>query len=211
MTILGNFPTAQPTGVAINNVGQALVSIAYHGSGRSETWIWSDGQLNQIPSLGGPTLAGWAINDDGDVVGAATDSSGRSVSFLYKNGVTTPLTDLSGDLASTAFSINDTDQIVGCGIDPTNGPEALLWQNNQVVRLNDLIPSDSGWDLQSAVSIDDNGTIVGNGLFDGQPQAFLLTPTTSSSSSLPTPEPTTLPLLLTAALPLLRRHPHKSP
>ena len=110
-------------------------------------------------------------------------------------------------LPSTALGV-----IVGNIITPSGTAAPFIWDGNGLVQnLNDLIPADSGWNLQWVGGIDDSGDIAGNGLLNGIPTGFLLTPTTSSSSSLPTPEPTTLPLLLSPALPLLRRHPRKSP
>jgi probable HAF family extracellular repeat protein len=45
--------------------------------------------------------------------------------------------------------------------------------------LNSLIPADSGWNLQEAKAINDNGYIVGVGFNkDGQQHAFLLIPST---------------------------------
>ena len=45
-----------------------------------------------------------------------------------------------------------------------------------MLDLNDLIPPDSGWLLQRANDINDQGQIVGRGITDGQFRAFLLTP-----------------------------------
>jgi probable HAF family extracellular repeat protein len=42
--------------------------------------------------------------------------------------------------------------------------------------LNDLIPRDSDWTLESARGINDRGQIVGQGQHHGQERAFLLTP-----------------------------------
>ena len=43
--------------------------------------------------------------------------------------------------------------------------------------LNNLLPANSGWVWSRAVDINDAGQIVGDGFKDGQPRAFLLTPT----------------------------------
>jgi hypothetical protein len=44
------------------------------------------------------------------------------------------------------------------------------------VDLNTLIPNDSGWYLQGALSINDAGEIVGYGLIDGNLHGFRATP-----------------------------------
>lgn len=43
-----------------------------------------------------------------------------------------------------------------------------------MVDLNSLIDPNSGWILQDATAINDNGQIAGFGLFNGQTRAFLL-------------------------------------
>jgi hypothetical protein len=50
--------------------------------------------------------------------------------------------------------------------------------------LNDLIPAGSGWELETARGINDNGWIVGEGTFNGEHRMFLLTPVPEPSSVL---------------------------
>jgi hypothetical protein len=58
--------------------------------------------------------------------------------------------------------------------------------------LNTLLdPSSTGWQLDEAMAINDQGQIVGTGLYGDQQQAFLLTPLTSSD----VPEPAALLLV----------------
>ena len=56
---------------------------------------------------------------------------------------------------------------------------AFLWQGGVMVDLNDLTPTNSGWELTDATAINDAGQIVGAGTLDGRPRAFLLTPETN--------------------------------
>jgi hypothetical protein len=42
--------------------------------------------------------------------------------------------------------------------------------------LNSLVPSTSGWQLGTAMDINDQGYIVGTGVYQGVYSAFLLTP-----------------------------------
>ena len=73
---------------------------------------------------------------------------------------------------------------------------AFLWQwCHGLQDLNGLIPTGSGWTLQYATAINDNGWIIGSGANPrGQTHAFLLTPT---------PEPSTFALLGIGAFSLI--------
>jgi probable HAF family extracellular repeat protein len=71
-----------------------------------------------------------------------------------------------------------------------------------MLDLNDLIPSDSGWELQSATGINDSGQIVGNGRApNGENHAFLLTLT---------PEPTSMSMFALGSLRVLARRRRRS-
>ena len=78
-----------------------------------------------------------------------------------------------------AGAVNNRGQIVGMsgqwGYDYATA-HALLWENGVMMDLQTLIPANSGWVLQQAGGINDNGQIAGIGLHDGQLRAFLLTP-----------------------------------
>ncbi|MCA9438379.1 MAG: hypothetical protein KC978_21520, partial [Candidatus Omnitrophica bacterium] len=54
---------------------------------------------------------------------------------------------------------------------------AIFWEKGRTYDLNDLIPSDSGWFLEVALDINDQGEIVGWGYNpDGEKRGFLLRP-----------------------------------
>ncbi|HUO10717.1 MAG TPA: hypothetical protein VM008_20620 [Phycisphaerae bacterium] len=204
-TLLTNLPNTQAFATAINNNNQVL-TVASSATGVT-TSIWSNNTSSLIPDLGDNTLAGHAINDLGHVAGAAVQDN-VTVAFLYKEGTTAALPGLPGGSYAEAMGINDSDEIVGFGDNSTGDSVAILWQDGSPINLNDLIPANTGWQLFQANAITDDGSILGNGLFNGQATPFLLTPTTTSStSSLPTPEPATI-CLLGIAIPLLlkRRH-----
>ena len=42
--------------------------------------------------------------------------------------------------------------------------QAFLYTHGQMHNLNDMVPSNSGWQLELANAINDRGEIVGNGL-----------------------------------------------
>ena len=82
-----------------------------------------------------------------------------------------------------AYGINDSGQVVGYS-ESASGNLAFVWdQANDMQDLNSLVTA-NGWVLSSAAAVNNDGDIVGTGLFNGQPHGFLLT-----SSVLPPPPP----------------------
>ena len=118
------------------------------------------------------------INCLGLIVGSsALPGDAQTDAFVYVNGIMMDLGTLGGSF-SQANAINDAGQIVGFSkIAGDADSHAVLWTPNGGLQdLNQLIPGDSGWDLQGANSISSNGNIVGAGLHNGQGHAFLLVP-----------------------------------
>ena len=99
-----------------------------------------------------------------------------------------------------ANGINDHGQIVGSegyGTYPNAVVSPYLWGTTagSGIALSTLVTNLHGWTLNTATAIDDAGDIIGYGTNSGgQEDAFLLTPT---------PEPSTIALLLAGAACLL--------
>jgi probable HAF family extracellular repeat protein len=79
-----------------------------------------------------------------------------------------------------AFGINSSGEVVGVfGNNSTLVLNAFLMQGKTITNLNSLIPSNSGWNLIEADSINDattalpSGSIVGYGVLNGQTHMFL--------------------------------------
>jgi hypothetical protein len=51
-----------------------------------------------------------------------------------------------------------------------------------MIDLNNLIAADAGWELTSAIKINNQGQIVGAGSLNGQERGFVLTPVPEPSS-----------------------------
>ena len=103
-----------------------------------------------------------------------------------------------GGNESVATDINDKGQIVGWSESGGRYPQvAFVWQNGQMFDLNRITEGAGGkkW-IQIASGINDEGHIVGYGLHEGETRAFLLIP-----------EPTTLSLLVFAALTMACKRP----
>jgi probable HAF family extracellular repeat protein len=83
-----------------------------------------------------------------------------------------------GGVQSEARGINDAGEVVGGSYIAAGGPDhAFLYTGGQMLDLNSLISTNSGWTLFYASGINDAGQIVGQGLnSSGTFDAYLLTP-----------------------------------
>jgi probable HAF family extracellular repeat protein len=172
---------------ALNNRGQVIGTSNLAGDTIADPFLWDRGKLIDLftDTVGGnPTLA-FAINDRGEIVGAAAFPNAPFDAFLWRKGVATDLGHLD-DCGSLAFGINSRGQVVGgtfsCGAG--THARAFLWENGSMVDLNTLIPYDSDFRVVEAEAINDRGEIAGNGVPPGvspaevntKGRAFLLIP-----------------------------------
>jgi probable HAF family extracellular repeat protein len=165
-------------------VGSSKVGINFHA------FRWVDGQgMIDLGTLGGTTSHAYDINNDGLIVGVATNAAGRSRAFKWfdtngngqsDDGEMIDIGTIEGNEshASTAFGVNNFGHIVGYS-DTSGTPHAFVYRDGIMLDLNDLIDPASGWELIEARAINDSGQIVGRGNAPGRPgQAFLLNPIT---------------------------------
>jgi probable HAF family extracellular repeat protein len=172
MQDLGTLPGGYYSqGLAINLEGE----VAGFSNGRDGNWhgfVWNGGAgMQELPILprGYPVSAN-GINDLGEVVGGS-----GSYAVLWHNDPNHSVKNLGtlpGASWSTAFAINNAGQVVGW-----SGGTAFIWSRRHGMQdLNQLIPSDCGWTLGMATSINVLGQITGEGTMGGEQHAFLLTP-----------------------------------
>jgi hypothetical protein len=115
----------------------------------------------------------WDVNDSGVVVGQAKTVDDFYFPFRYDGTIER----LGGDLHGSAEGINSQGDIVGY-VYSGNETQAVLYEQGQnpPIDLNSRIPPDSGWFLEKAQKINDDGLIVGWGKYGGGERAFLLRP-----------------------------------
>ena len=161
---------------AINRFGQVVGYSCTSANNPTYAFIWSKTtgmkNLGTLPR-GGVSYA-FAINDLGQVAGGSDCGTGCHHAALWSKtkGSMLDLGVLPGAKGSDAFGINNVGQVVG-----NSDIGTFVWSpSTGMLDLNNLIPANSGWVLEFATAINDQGQIVGFGTLNGQGEACLLTP-----------------------------------
>jgi probable HAF family extracellular repeat protein len=182
-------------GMALNNSGQVIGNVV--GAGIRNSFFYDNGKTTQLF----PTevtsesnylvpLTLFSLNDRGQVVGSGTMVYEQQNPFSSpihgllwdnpeQNSIGTDLGILKGNY-SQANSINNLGQIVGDSGINYGLTSAVIWEEDTIYDLNNLIDNNLGWQLTSALKINDRGQIIGNGYLNSQQRYFLLTPVSKS-------------------------------
>jgi probable HAF family extracellular repeat protein len=155
--------------IMINNRGQIIGTSNLAGDLSTHGFVWENGVMTDLDTLGGPNSFPLWINDVGQIVGEADTSFVENAShqfphhaFLWQNGTMTDL----GTLGSTshAESINNKGQVVGrsrIGSEISVLQHGFLWENGgPMIDLNTLIPAGANFQLIDAYDINDRGEIL---------------------------------------------------
>jgi len=148
---------------------------------------------NGVNDLG--AIVGWSVTETvppPDCVLRISQDCPIHAVLWTNTGAIIDLGTLAGDTLSSATKINlfgliigESGSAVAFQQDPETGVQGpplvtgrpFLWsQKNGMQDLNTLIPSSSGWVLNTATDINVWGQIVGEGELNGQPHGYLLTP-----------------------------------
>jgi probable HAF family extracellular repeat protein len=154
--------------------------------------LWEkDGTPVDLGNLGGTLSSASAINNRGDVDGAAQSSTDGNVHAFLWTRQTRKMQDLGlleGDSLSVApccRTVNDSREVVGFSCPgPKGSCRAFYWGNGEMRDLNDLIPGGSSLYLTQALAINSRGQIAGIGTTStGESHAFLATPIRGKEAS----------------------------
>ncbi len=169
-----------------------------------QAYLWQNGVMTALATLGGLNSAASGINANGVMVGDAENTTKDSTCpapqafqfkpVIWQNGKVQELPTVLGDQEGIAFAINDNGQAVGSsGICSTLNPASLtnylavhpvLWQNGTATYLGSLGGTAPNGELpgpgSTALAINNHGQVVGQSNLAGDKafHAFLWTKAT---------------------------------
>jgi probable HAF family extracellular repeat protein len=126
-----------PNGEDICGFGTKLTCVAF---------LWRDGHMSALPTLGGNNGQASAINNRGEAVGFAETANAdptcspvpADVPVLWEKGQAHALPLVGSDPDGFAFGINDRGQAVGYSGNCFFATHAVVWKNGSVAVLQDL-------------------------------------------------------------------------
>jgi probable HAF family extracellular repeat protein len=139
----------------INNLGD-VVGEGETADGDYRAFVWSNGTMRKLGTLGGNMSAAYAINDRGVVVGHASLPGGAWHAFAQRNGRMWDLGTLGGT-HSWAYDVNNSGQVVGCsGLPGGTQTAAFVYRDSAMAALPGL-----GGTFACATGINAVGWVVG--------------------------------------------------
>jgi probable HAF family extracellular repeat protein len=117
-------------GEGINDVGEVVGTYRTHVDFPG-IFVYSDGALQDLGTLGGMSATASDINESGQITGRVVPLAGGVHAFLYSNGILDELGD-PGD-RSVGLGLNDAGEVTGV-IDFPNG-QAFLFSGSMMQRL----------------------------------------------------------------------------
>lgn len=140
------------TAYGIGNDG-SIVGGGTNADFQGRAFVWKDGAVAFLPTLGGPSAYATATND-GEVIGAS-QSGDFTRGFVYRGGDIQGIGTLYGG-DSIAYGINASGQVVGESTDASGNSRAFLYSGGTLTDIGTLGGTDA-----RARDINDAGMIVG--------------------------------------------------
>jgi probable HAF family extracellular repeat protein len=182
ITNLGTLGGNESFSIAVNNRGQVVGQAAnaipdafpFPGFGQqARAFLWQNGAMQDLGTLGGPDAFAIDINDRGQVLGFSfinsipnsTTGLPTGDGFLWENGGMTDIPDPLGGTIVSPFYLSNKGQVVGSADLPGDIAEQehpFLWENGVFTDLGTF-----GGTRGHAVKINDAGQIVGDANFVG--------------------------------------------
>jgi probable HAF family extracellular repeat protein len=135
----------------VNNAG-AVVGWTFRNN-TYQGFLYVNGILINLGSLGGQGCVAEGINDAGQVVGAAVTASGQQHAFFYAAGQMIDLGSLGGT-TSAAYAINNAGQVTGYSAAADGSCHLFIWQNGIINDLGHLgATACEVWDINNTGAI----------------------------------------------------------
>ena len=130
VTELGFLPGGSRSLACDINDSSQVVGYADTADGNTHAFLYADGKMIDLGTLGGAESWAKGINATAQVVGSAHTASGKRHAYLYSNGIMTDLNTridpAAGWKLEEATAINDSGWIVGRGKAPSENSRAFL-------------------------------------------------------------------------------------
>lgn len=153
---------------AVNERGQVV------GMANGRAFLYEDGAMRSLGTLGGNHSVARGINSGGDVVGQAANEFGQPTPFIHRGAMQA----LPGPSYSSALGISASGRVIGSG----EGVYGYVIIGGSVSLLGELPAVVArGWRKLEPRAINDRGWIVGTAeSAEGDLRAFLLMPASAS-------------------------------
>jgi probable HAF family extracellular repeat protein len=109
------------------NERDQVAGTSFTAAGHMHAFLWSDGHMRDLGTLGGDYSGAAGINDRGEVSGVSSTASGEFHGFLWRDGTMIDLGALTGSPFSMAWPINDRGQVAGVHHSDA-GAAVVLWE-----------------------------------------------------------------------------------
>ena len=191
---VGQFVGQAETSVADAEDFCGFKSYGFSSSTACLPFLWQDGVMTRLPTLGGENGFANQINIRGEVAGIAetsvTDPTAgcpvhQFAPVVWENGRIHELPAYPGDTDGVAASINDKGEVAGASgtctpFNPNSGlylneAHALVWKDGKAIDLGNLGPNGLPGAGNHACGINNHGAAIGHVSSDASTVAFLWT------------------------------------
>lgn len=185
-------PLSPSTGGQANDINDAGFIVGYltEPMGATRAFLYDGIAVRPLPELEAPGSKAYAVNARGDAAGYSFAGEGppHFHAVLWRDGLARDLGALAGG-HSVAYDLDDAGNAVGFSYAASGAMVATLFANGTIVDLNSRVPEGSGWTLDAATGINEDGVIIGMGTRNGVSRAFVLVPEDLHRGPWGTPEP----------------------